>query len=561
MSKLLNGRFSIQQAIGGGGFAHTYLGVDHHTLDRPCVIKQLHLTDPIAQQLFHREADQLDKIGKHPHIPALYAYFEEAGYYYLVEEYLPGMSLRQMIAQKGRFSEEEVRGFLSIMLPVLEFLHGRQLVHRDIKPDNVMFSNGTYHLIDFGAVKQLASHTGGTAKSLATIISSSGYTAPEQYHGQASYPADIFSLGATCVEMLTGQAPGTLYDAPSLTWRWRHFAPPGVTQEFCAVIDRMIEPSVQARFRSAREVAEALTGRGGVPAVHATTTQTVQAIPKATPISVPAGAQSGQKPLPIGIVVLIVLMVGGAAGFIGFSMQPVVPQRTVEEPVRPQPVTREPAAANPAVAERPIRRVTQHAEPTPAPSAVTSTPTATPTASATVVAQSPRWERVSELVLPSEAYLIEMLDDGSILYVEYNQASGILQASVRLRDGRSYTTEQQSTGIATRRGSLLYVQKPGSIIDTASVALTLPTLQRAADISGVVFSRPIPSRTASNGSGTKAAWSDKSVVVSEANGAITTSLDVGGLRDGAVQFSDSGRYLLARSVTGPITAYVYRRAE
>lgn len=141
----LKGRYRAIAAIGQGGFGRTLLAVDEDKPSKPrCVIKQfLPVThDPRhlkkAAALFAQEAVRLEELGHHPQIPELLAYCHQAGHQYLVQEFIQGSNLAEILAEQGPFVEAQIREILLSVLPVLEFVHSRQVIHRDIKPGNII---------------------------------------------------------------------------------------------------------------------------------------------------------------------------------------------------------------------------------------------------------------------------------------------------------------------------------------------------------------------------------------------------------------------------------------
>jgi serine/threonine protein kinase len=146
-----------------GGFGRTYLAEDSQKLNEICVIKQLAPKQSgtyalkKATELFIEEAKRLQDLGEHPQIPTLFAYFEDNGFLYLVQQFIKGDNLLDELAQKGKYKETQIRELLLDLLPSLKFIHERNIIHRDIKPQNIMrrASDGKLVLIDFGASKQL----------------------------------------------------------------------------------------------------------------------------------------------------------------------------------------------------------------------------------------------------------------------------------------------------------------------------------------------------------------------------------------------------------------------
>jgi serine/threonine protein kinase len=174
------------------------------------VIKQLYPqaqgTDTIekATQLFKREAEQLDVLGKHLQIPELLAYFTESEHQYLVQECIDGRDLEQILETEEKFSEAQIIDVLQQVLPILAYLQQHQIIHRDIKPENIIRRrDGKLILIDFGAAKHLST----AAKSaIGTHIGSAGYRKSQTQQRYLQFG------GATCVE------PEDLYEAIERLW-------------------------------------------------------------------------------------------------------------------------------------------------------------------------------------------------------------------------------------------------------------------------------------------------------------------------------------------------------
>jgi formylglycine-generating enzyme required for sulfatase activity/tRNA A-37 threonylcarbamoyl transferase component Bud32 len=245
-----------------GGFGRTYLAEDSQKLNETCVIKQLAPkqsgTDALkkATELFIEEAKRLQDLGKNPQIPTLFAYFEDNGFLYLVQQFIKGENLLDELEQKGKYNENQIRELLLDLLPSLKFIHERQVIHRDIKPENIMrrASDGKLVLIDFGASKQLTTtvHT-----QIGTQIGSYGYSPLEQIQGGEAYPAsDLFALGATCFHLLTGVHPFNLWTINGFSWvnNWRQHLPSPVSQELRKVVHKLLKIEIQERYQSADKV-------------------------------------------------------------------------------------------------------------------------------------------------------------------------------------------------------------------------------------------------------------------------------------------------------------------
>ncbi len=259
-------RYAAKKIIGQGGFGRTFLAIDEYKPSKPpCVIKQfypqLQGTSSIqkAAELFELEAVRLEQLGKHSQIPELLAYFSQDERQYLVQEFIDGENLAQTLKSHGYFSETQIRNLLNNLLPVFEFIHSRQVIHRDIKPENIIFrQDGQLVLVDFGAAKY------ATQTALAvtgTRIGTAGYTAPEQAKGKAIHASDIYSLGVTCLCLLTEVEPIDLFDDSEFEWVWREHLKTSVSSELGQILDKMIQPAIKKRYQSATEVLQDLASQ------------------------------------------------------------------------------------------------------------------------------------------------------------------------------------------------------------------------------------------------------------------------------------------------------------
>ena len=259
---MLRGRYRPVQPIGQGGFGRTYLAVDEDRLGTRCVIKQF---SPQVQgtkslekavQLFNQEAMRLDELGEHPQIPRLLAYFEQDNYLYLVQQFVEGHSLLQEMRQRGPFSERQIRDLLADILPVLRFVHNQQVIHRDITPTNILRRqpDGRLILIDFGVAKQL----GDDPAQAGTRIGTEGYAPIEQFRSGRAYPAsDIYSLGATCLHLMTQSRPDNLYDPLEGNWIWRKYLSDRgvlVSNQLAEILDKMLKDMVSERYQAADDL-------------------------------------------------------------------------------------------------------------------------------------------------------------------------------------------------------------------------------------------------------------------------------------------------------------------
>jgi serine/threonine-protein kinase len=265
---LLNNRYRVIRELGAGGFGNTYLTEDiQMPSQRCCVVKQLKpvTNNPEVYQLiqdrFAREAAVLEKLGEHnAQIPRLYAYFAENNQFYLVQEWIEGITLTKQVQQSGLLSESSVREIFKSLLSVLDYVHTQGIVHRDIKPDNIILrtSDGQPVLIDFGAVRETVAtelnSQGQTTSSI--VIGTPGFMPAEQGAGRPVYSSDLYSLGLTAIYLLTGKIPQELGTDPTtgeIVWDRR-----GVSSTLADVLDRAIRFHPRDRFPSAKAMLEAL---------------------------------------------------------------------------------------------------------------------------------------------------------------------------------------------------------------------------------------------------------------------------------------------------------------
>ncbi|MGG6296727.1 protein kinase domain-containing protein [Leptolyngbya sp. AN02str] len=269
----LRGRYRPVQPIGQGGFGRTYLALDDDRLGTQCVIKQF---SPQVQgtkslekavRLFTQEAVRLDELGEHPQIPRLLAYFEQDNYLYLVQQFVEGQSLLQEMRQNGSFNERQIREILADLLPVLRFVHNKNVIHRDITPSNILRrkADGRLVLIDFGVAKQI----GDADPQTGTRIGTEGYAPIEQFRGGKAYPAsDLYSLGATCIHLMTQTRPDNLYDPLEGRWIWREFLTERevvVSDQLAHIFDMMLKDLLAERYQSADDVMRDLNADYFIP--------------------------------------------------------------------------------------------------------------------------------------------------------------------------------------------------------------------------------------------------------------------------------------------------------
>ena len=257
---LLNDRYRPLEPIGRGGFGRTFKARDEYKPSKPkCVIKQFHgkgFGDAAkAEELFHREAELQEKLGKHPQIPELLALCPQDNYLYLVQEFIDGRNLNQELKEEGTFSKDKIWQLLEDLLPVLQFVHTNQVIHRDVKPENIIrqTADNRLFLVDFGIAK-LA--TEAIVAKTGTVIGSEGYTAPEQHEGKSRFASDLYSLGATCYHLLTYADPSRLLYR-HVDWHKEirdRLEIRDIGDQLISLLTKLLQPDINQRYQSTEEV-------------------------------------------------------------------------------------------------------------------------------------------------------------------------------------------------------------------------------------------------------------------------------------------------------------------
>jgi serine/threonine-protein kinase len=272
----LRNRYVVTRPLGKGGFGATFLAADEGLPGYPpCVIKQLRPNSQspsilkMARELFEREAYTLGKIGNHPQIPRLLDYFEEDTNFYLVQEYIEGETLKQEYERRGKFNEIEIRKIIAEILPALGFIHQHGVIHRDVKPANIIRrkQDGQLVLIDFGAVSTQVNKIPGNdndddPSGLLTnfAIGTPGFAPPEQMAMRPVFSSDLYAAAMCCLYLLTGRSPKDFGHDPytgEINWR----SQVQLSDHLNFIFDKMLQPSVAHRFRTAEEVLQAMESR------------------------------------------------------------------------------------------------------------------------------------------------------------------------------------------------------------------------------------------------------------------------------------------------------------
>ncbi len=331
MDSLLQNRYEILEKIGEGGMA-TVFKARCTLLDRIVAIKFLkeeYVSDTTLVAKFRSEAQAAARLS-HPNIVNVFDVGEDHGTNFIVMEYIDGMNLKDYIKQKGPLSAAETVKIASMICEGLGHAHEKGLIHRDIKPHNIMFAdNGTIKVADFGIARAAAS---ATITYSGNMVGSVHYVSPEQARGEpVSAASDIYSLGCVIYEMVTGKVP---FDAESpVTVALKHIhempiAPsivnPEVPKALEAVIMTAMEKKPAFRYQSCQEMNQALlesvSGRIKKPFRNKKTMsdQTI-VMPSLGNDTVPSPGRQ-KKMRPMGLVITAVVAFGLIAGIL-FSLQ------------------------------------------------------------------------------------------------------------------------------------------------------------------------------------------------------------------------------------------------
>jgi len=278
---LLQNRYCLTKVIGQGGFGRTYLAQDQGRFNECCVVKEYippqggDYALEKSKELFQREAEILYQL-RHPQVPQFHVVFEQGRRLFLVQEYVEGKTYSKLLEERSQmgqaFSEGEVMHLLENTLPILDYIHTKGIIHRDISPDNLILRDRDQLpvLIDFGVVKEIAGQLQGLGHTQqGTTVGKLGFSPSEQLQTGKVYPnSDLYALAVTAVVMMTGRQPQDLLDETTMTWHWQQRLP-GLNPRLAQLLSRMMNARPNNRYQSAIEVLQALRSLSGLvqPAV------------------------------------------------------------------------------------------------------------------------------------------------------------------------------------------------------------------------------------------------------------------------------------------------------
>jgi eukaryotic-like serine/threonine-protein kinase len=351
VDRLLDGRYAVESRLARGGMASVYLATDTR-LDRRVAVKVMHpglAEDPDFVARFNREARASARLS-HPDIVAVYDQGEDDGQAFLVMEYVPGATLRAVLRDRGRLSPDEALAVMDHVLAALAAAHDAGLVHRDVKPENVLVTaDGRVKVADFGLARAIAGHHLTAADG--ALLGSPAYLAPEQVRdGTADARTDVYAAGIMLFELLTGRPPYAGEHAVAIAnQRLSEDVPPpssvasGIPAELDALVLAATARQPDDRPSDARELHRSLVAvrnrlglHGAVPGLPAaaTTTLSTAALSEAAQhtlvVDRPDDVDEPGKPrkrkrrrrrglIALAIVVVLALLAAGAGWYLAMA--------------------------------------------------------------------------------------------------------------------------------------------------------------------------------------------------------------------------------------------------
>ena len=314
LTKAISLHYRIIREIGSGGMATVYLAEDlkHH---RQVAVKVLRsdLAASLGQERFFREIEVAAKLS-HPHILPLHDSGEADGFLYYVMPYVDGISLRDRLTQAGELPIHDVVRIIGEVTDALAYAHARGVVHRDMKPDNVMLTGRHALVMDFGIAKAVSEATGRQGiTTIGVALGTPAYMAPEQAAAEENidHRVDIYALGVMAYELLTGRPPFTGMTAQQVLAAHVTQAPEPVTQRrnacppaLAAVVMKCLEKRPADRWQTAEELTRQLD-QLATPSGGMTPTSAVPATSARAPLSVPAPRWHRAGYLVLGILLAL----------------------------------------------------------------------------------------------------------------------------------------------------------------------------------------------------------------------------------------------------------------
>ena len=291
---VLNGRYELHRRVGRGGMAEVYLARDR-LLDRLVAIKILFpefATDPSFVARFRREAQAAANLN-HPNIVGVYDWGKERGTYYIVMEYVDGQTVSEILRNDGPIEAKRAAGIAADVAAALGFAHRKGVVHRDVKPGNVLITKtGEVKVADFGIARAMTATSEDNLTQTGSVMGTATYFSPEQAQGKpVDARSDLYSLGVVLYEMAAGKPPFSA-DSP-VAIAYKHVqepipslgeAAPGVPRDYEAITLRALAKDPDDRYADGAAMrADLLRFREGQPIAAVNPVPTGPARPPSPP--------------------------------------------------------------------------------------------------------------------------------------------------------------------------------------------------------------------------------------------------------------------------------------
>ncbi len=331
---VFNGRYELHRRLARGGMADVFLARDQ-LLDRPVAVKVLFpefATDPSFVERFRREAQSAANLN-HPNIVSVYDWGEEGGTYFIVMEYVDGRSLASILSTEGPLHPQRAAEVTSDIAAALGFAHRNGVIHRDVKPGNVLISpQGQVKVADFGIARAMAAGTEDNLTQTGSVMGTATYFSPEQAQGLQLDPrSDLYSLGIVLYEMVTGRPPFSGESPVGIAYKHvqEQPVPPrqvnaNVPADLDAIDMKLLAKSPGSRYASAEDLradlrrfregqpvlavgavgaTQAMAATNAVPAYDSTTAVPVEELPPAEP-------KKRSWPFIVVLILLLLLLAG-----------------------------------------------------------------------------------------------------------------------------------------------------------------------------------------------------------------------------------------------------------
>ena len=305
---VFGGRYELHRRLARGGMADVFLARDQ-LLGRPVAVKVLfpeYATDPKFVERFRREAQAAANLN-HPNIVSIYDWGEESGTYYIVMEYVEGQSLAEILRRDGNLTIEQVTRVAMDVAGALGFAHDGNVVHRDVKPGNVLVSpKGEMKVADFGIATAMSANADANLTQTGAVMGTATYFSPEQAQGlKVDHRSDLYSLGVLMYEMLVGQPPFTGETPVSIAYK--HVQEPivpvpehgvDIPPALAAITMKLLSKNPDNRYPSAEALLSDLERfrQGQAMASAASAAQQSAAGTAAMPAAAPAMQQTAALP-------------------------------------------------------------------------------------------------------------------------------------------------------------------------------------------------------------------------------------------------------------------------